>query len=216
MRRLHAYREPMRDAARLLQTESIEIVPILESLDSQDFNRPTVCDLWSVRDVIAHCAAVLHDLGMGEPGDFTPEANQRGVDLRSTWSLTDLITDLSSGYEAAIHTIDTTPDRFDGIARGEWLHGGDIRDALDMSDAYTSAGVEIAVDLFHDRSTEMKKRAIVTRVDGTLRQFGADTDPVGRLATDTETFVRLCGNRRPDPSRWTGDGVEAGDFNLYT
>ena len=31
--------------------------------------------------------------------------------------------------------------------------------------------------------------------------FGPEVEPAAELFTDTETFVRLCGGRRPDPQR---------------
>ena len=44
----------MRDAALLLQIEAEAYQPLLEGLTPADFDRQTVCDLWSVRDVVAH------------------------------------------------------------------------------------------------------------------------------------------------------------------
>jgi mycothiol maleylpyruvate isomerase-like protein len=70
----------MRDAAQLLQIEASAYRPLLEGLAPNDFDRHTVCDLWSVRDVIAHQSAVLRIINAGEQAVFTAESNQRDVD----------------------------------------------------------------------------------------------------------------------------------------
>ena len=46
-------------AARLLRTEANALLPILRRTPVAAFDRPTICTGWSVRDVLAHCAAAL-------------------------------------------------------------------------------------------------------------------------------------------------------------
>jgi len=205
----------MRDAAQLLQIEAEAYRPLLESLTPADFDKPTVCDLWSVRDVVAHQSAVLKIVASGEQADFTTESNQRDVDDRKTWDVGRLLEELLGGYAAAIAMIDSAGGLLDGFGLAQFVHGGDVRDAVGVSVAFASPGYEIAVELLHDKSTAMKKAPVITRVDGVLRQFGADVDPVGRLVTDSETFVRLCGGRKPDATKWSVDGLSAADFVLY-
>ena len=205
----------MRDAALLLQIEAEAYQPLLEGLTPADFDRQTVCDLWSVRDVVAHQSAVLQIVESGDQASFTPESNQEDVDHRKTWDIGRLLGELFGGYANVIAKIDAAGGALDSFGLAQFIHGGDVRDAVDADDAFASPGHEIAVDLLHDKSTVMKKMPVVTRIDGVLRQFGSDLDPVGRLATDTETFVRLCGGRNPDPTKWSVEGMSAADFVLY-
>ncbi|HDH25289.1 MAG TPA: hypothetical protein ENH00_03720 [Actinobacteria bacterium] len=137
------------------------------------------------------------------------------MDDRKTWDVDRLLAELFGGYEDAIAVIDTAGGLLDGFGLAQFIHGGDVRDAVGATDAFASPGHEIAVDLLHDKSTVMKKAPVITRVDGVLRQFGLDLDPVGRLVTNTETFVRLCGGRNPDDGNWSVEGISAVDFVLY-
>jgi len=51
-------RDPQRPA-RLLRAEHDALLPILHRTPERAFERPTACPGWSVRDVLAHCAAAL-------------------------------------------------------------------------------------------------------------------------------------------------------------
>lgn len=103
----------MRPAAELLLIEADAIRPLLGSLDASQFDLPTVCTGWSVRDVRSHCAAAL----------------------------------------------------------------------------------------------EMVGRA---------RIFGVSGEAIGSLTTDLETFVRLCGGRRPDSDRYQLSDVPAPRHALFS
>ena len=77
----------MRPAAELLVIEAAAIRPILEQTTARQFELPTICTGWSVRDVIAHCGAALTHIANGTLHRFTPEDNQRDVDERRSWRL---------------------------------------------------------------------------------------------------------------------------------
>jgi len=94
------------------------------------------------------------------------------------------------------------------------VHGGDIRDPLGAPDAYTSDGVDLALGLIAERARD---RGIVsTVVDLGDQRVGLGMGPpVGRLACDVETFIRLVAGRRPDPARYSLSGIEADDLLLF-
>jgi len=46
-------------AARLVLVEAAALEPVLRRAPTAVFSLPTVCDGWSVRDVLAHCSAAL-------------------------------------------------------------------------------------------------------------------------------------------------------------
>jgi uncharacterized protein (TIGR03083 family) len=207
---------PMRPAAEILLLEQEALRPVLDAADPRDFARQTICDGWSVRDVLAHCAAALTHAVQGTVHDFSPGANQRDVEQRRSWTLGDVLEELYRGYHGAAHAIHAAGGALDGIGIGEWIHGGDVREALGAPDAYASAGVELAVELLVERSILQGKKSLVVTVGGVRHSFGVDEDPVGTVLADEETFVRLCGGRRPDPDRYELDGCTEADLLLFS
>ncbi len=206
----------MRAAARILLLEAEALRPVLEAAPAESFDRPTVCDGWSVRDVLAHCGAALSRTAGGNLHRFTPDDNQRDVDERRAWPLGDVLAELFAGYEAAAAAIDAARGPLDGIGLGEWVHGGDVREALGARDPYGSAGIDLAVDLLAERSARMGKPPVAVRVGDRELRFGGLGDPAATLRTDAATFVRLCAGRGPDRARYELTGVSPGDLVLFS
>ena len=207
----------MRDAGRLLLLEAEALPAILGRARPEDFDRPTTCPDWSVRDVLAHCGAALSGLVQGTSGSFSPEANQREVDDRAVWPLDRVLDELFGSYAAAAEIIDGLGGQGDGIGLGEWIHGGDVRDPLGEPDAYASVGIELAVPLISARSAGRGTPAVEVTVGGERVAFGAG-DPVATLTVDdVATFVRLVAGRAPDPARFRLDGaVTPTDLLLFS
>ncbi len=195
----------MRPAARILLLEAEALRPILEAAPPDAFDRPTVCDGWSVRDVLAHCGAALTRTATGDLHRFKPEDNQADVDARKTWALADVIAELLAGYHDAAAAIDAAGGSLDAIGLGEWVHGGDVREALDVPGAYASSGLELALGSLAERSDR----------DGRRLRFGPAGEPAGGLRADAETFVRLTAGRRPDPERYDLTGADPADLALF-
>jgi Mycothiol maleylpyruvate isomerase N-terminal domain len=118
-------RDPHRPA-RLLQAERDALLPILHRTPDRAFDRPTACPGWSVRDVLAHCAAALSRVAAGNLHAFTPALNELDVAKRRAWPLTDILAELSAGYQEAGKAITDAGGKLDVIAPGEWLHGGGL------------------------------------------------------------------------------------------
>ena len=205
-----------RSAARLLLIEAEAIRPILDATPPAHFDRPTVCEGWSVRDVLAHCASALTRTAGDDLHGFTPAENERDVDERRGRTLEIVIAELFSGYEGAAAAIDAAGGALDGIGLGEWIHGGDVREALAVGTPYVSGGVSIAVELAVERSRAQGRPRLDLLVDGTPLAFGSGDEVVGSVDTDLETFVRLCGGRRPDPGRFRATNCGAADFVLFS
>ncbi len=205
----------MRPAAELLVIEAAAIRPVLEQATARDFDRPTVCTGWTVRDVIGHCGAALTHIADGTLHGFTPQDNQRDVDERRTWPLRKVLGELFRGYDGAAQAIEVANGRLDGIGLGEWIHGGDIREALDQPHAYSSPGVHLATALLVERSRTRATTTVDVHLESGHAIFGPEVEPAAELFTDTETFVRLCGGRRPDPQRYELSGADTGDLLLF-
>jgi uncharacterized protein (TIGR03083 family) len=202
-------------AARLLLLEAAAIEPILQSLAGDQFELPTVCDGWSVRDVLAHCGAALTRTATGDLHTFSAEENQTDVEDRRDRPIADVVEELINGYLSAAAVIEGADGTLDGIALGEWMHGGDVRDALSLPGAYASEGIGLALELLVERSRRMGKPAVEVNLPDRSLDFGSGA-AMGALTTDVETFVRICGGRRPDPGRYTIDGdVDIADLVLF-
>lgn len=148
--------------------------------------------------------------------DFSPDANQRDVDERRAWPLGAVLDESFFGYRDAARAVDLAGGALDGIGIGEWLHGGDVREALGAPGPYASAGVELAVDLLVERSIALGRPSLVVTVSGGRHSFGAGEDPVGSVVADQASFVRLCGGRRPDPARYRLSGCTEADMLLFS
>lgn len=116
---------------------------------------------------------------------FTPEENERDVALRRPWPLTAVLDELRRFYGDAAAAVAAAGGRLDVLACGEWVHGGDVREALGWSDAYASDGVEDAV-----------------------LELGSGTGPAADLVCDRATLVRLSAGREVDSARFTLDSLE--------
>lgn len=207
----------MRPGAELLLIEAEALAAVLAETPPAAFDNPTVCTGWSVRDVLAHCGAALTAAATGDLHRFSPEDNQRDVDERRTWPLDDVLAELLTGYRDAATAIDAADGRLDGIAIGEWIHGGDVREAVGAPRPYASAGVELALGLLIERSRRAAATTMTVDLGDQVLTFGpTDSEPTARLDTDVETFVRLCGDRRPDPARYRLTGAAPADVVLFT
>jgi uncharacterized protein (TIGR03083 family) len=206
---------PTTTAGRLLMIEARALPPILGRAPAAAFDRPTVCTGWSVRDVLAHCSAALHHVARGTRHGFSPEENQIDVDERRPWPLERLIDELVAGHTAAAPVVDAAGGRLDGVALGEWVHGGDVREPLGESDAYVSAGSELALELLIARGHRLP--LVTVHLPEQTFTIGSIDPPGGpaRLDTDLESLVRLLSGRRPDPERYVLEGVEAEELVLF-
>lgn len=193
-------------APRLLRTEAAALIPILRATPGDAFARPTVCPGWSVRDVLSHCSAALAAVASGSLHRFTPEDNEVDVAARRPWPLEDVLDELERGYEAAAEAIERAGGTLDDIALGEWVHGGDVRDAFELPDAYASAGIDDALTLIEARSKSRHAARVDVHTGGRKLEFG-EGDMQGALHADAATFVRLVAGRRPDPAQFTLTGV---------
>lgn len=204
----------MRPAAEILLIESAALRAVLASTPREYLDRPTVCTGWSVRDVLAHCGAALTATAAGTTHSFSPADNERDVVERRSWPLDAVLAELYAGYSGAAVAIDVAAGALDGVGLGEWVHGGDVREALGSDDAYTSPGIELALPLLLERSALRRAPHVEVVIGDATHRFGVG-GRIGALATDLETFVRLCGNRRPDPGRYRIDGATPQDLVLF-
>ncbi|WP_210577872.1 maleylpyruvate isomerase family mycothiol-dependent enzyme [Streptomyces sp. GESEQ-4] len=207
---------------RLLITERDTLIPLLRERPDTDFARPVAaCPGWSVRDVLAHCSAALLRVveSRFENDVFSPEANDRDIAERADWTNARVVDELERGMTDAGPVIAASGGAFDGIALGEWVHAGDVREAWGEPGAYAGPGLPYALTLL----------AAVTRERGHL-PLHADLDDVdepvrlgdvsgtrtpARFIGDAATLVRLYSGRTTAGASYELAGVKETELNIF-
>ncbi len=202
---------------RLLEIESDTLLPILHRTPPEDFDRATACPAWSVRDVLAHCQAALSRAATDQLNAFTPELNQLDVDERRTWPLPRLLAELEKSYSEAAPAIAAAAGRLDPLALGEWLHGGDVRDALGEPQAYESGGFDDACILLVDRTRRRATPLVEVSLPGTTLSIGVGSPdrPPASLVTGRGTLMRLIAGRATAPSDYELTGATIDELVVF-
>ena len=203
-----AARDPQRPQ-RLLRTEHDTLLPILHRTPEEAFGNPTACPGWPVRDVLAHCAAALTRVATGRLHAFTPELNEIDVAQRRDWPLPRLLSELERGYTGAGTVIAGAGGRLDPIALGEWMHGGDVRDALGEPLAYESDGFQDACALLADWARRQEVPLVEAHLPGTALRLGVPVPgrPPATLVTGRATLMRLFAGRPAKPADYQLTGA---------
>ena len=207
---------------RLLVVERDALVPVLRGRSEADFAVATVaCPGWSVRDVLAHCSAALMRVveNRFEEGVFSPESNDRDIAERADWTDAQVVDELERGMTEAGPVIAKAGGALDGIALGEWVHAGDVREALGEPGAYAGAGLPDALRLLVRLSRERRRvplHADLDDVDEPLR-LGDPTapSPPARYIGDAATLVRLYAGRSAEGASYELAGAEAEELNIF-
>ncbi|MFD5855122.1 maleylpyruvate isomerase family mycothiol-dependent enzyme [Streptomyces chartreusis] len=218
---VHDVRDPELPG-RLLVVERDALVPLLRGRPAADFALPTVaCPGWSVRDVLAHCSAALMRVveGRFEEGVFSPECNDRDIAERAEWSDARVVDELERGMTEAGPVIAGAGGALDGVALGEWVHAGDVREVLGAPGAYAGDGLPDALRLLTWLTRERRLvpvHADVDDVDEPLRLGDqAAPRPPARYIGDAATLVRLYAGRSVDGAGFELVGVEAKELNIF-
>ncbi|MFF3330350.1 maleylpyruvate isomerase family mycothiol-dependent enzyme [Streptomyces sp. NPDC002888] len=218
---VHDVRDPELPG-RLLVTERDLLVPLLRARSEADFDLPVAgCPGWSVRDVLAHCSAVLTRVveSRFEKGVFSPEANDRDIAERAEWSNARVVDELERGMTEAGPVIAKADGVLDMIALGEWVHAGDVREAFGEPGAYGGAGLPEALALLA-RATRVKGhvplQADLDDVDEPLRLGGVAGDRTpARFIGEAATLVRLYAGRSVAGASYELAGAEEGELNIF-
>jgi uncharacterized protein (TIGR03083 family) len=216
----HGVRDPELPG-RLLAAERDVLMPLLRGRPEEDFAVRTCCPGWTVRHVLAHCSAALSRVveSRYEEGVFSPEANDRDIAERDGWSVAEVVDELERGMTDAGPVIAKAGGVLDGVALGEWVHAGDVREAWGEPGAYGGAQVGLALDLLawitRDRG-HLALHADLDDVDEPLL-LGAPSGerPPARYIGDATTLVRLYAARPLTGTRYELAGAAEAELNLY-
>ncbi|MFG3007643.1 maleylpyruvate isomerase family mycothiol-dependent enzyme [Streptomyces calvus] len=218
---VHDVRDPELPG-RLLAVERDELVPLLRGRADADFALPVAaCPGWTVRDVLAHCAAAFTRVRERrfEEGVFSPEANDRDIAERAEWSDQRVVDELERGMTEAGPLIAGAGGALDALALGEWVHAGDVREALGEPGAYAGAGLPYALTLLAQvtgRRGHLPLHADLDDADEPLRlgDFSGERPPA-RYIGDGPTLVRLYTGRPVHAAAYELAGVEAEELNIF-
>lgn len=206
----------LRPAAEILLIAVEEFERVLDTA-ADDLDLPTPCEAWSLRDVVAHCSGSLLRAVENRLHLFTPADNQIDVEERRSWPFADVRTELEETAGPAASIIDAAGGKLDGIGLGVWVHAGDIREAIDLKDAYAGPGLDLGLALLAERSERKLPFALdVDLGERNLRLGIKETDPVGTLTTDADTLVRLTAGRQPLTGLYQLSGVAAAELALFS
>ncbi|KAB2589508.1 maleylpyruvate isomerase family mycothiol-dependent enzyme [Streptomyces arboris] len=222
---------PVRDPelpGLLLRTERDVFLPLLRATPESAYALRTACPGWTVRHVLAHCAAALTRVVEDrlEKGVFSPESNERDIEERDGLPLPALLDELERGMTEAGPVIAAAGGKLDGVALGEWVHAGDVREAWGLDGAYAGRGLAYALGLLEGVAYRKEMPQIVADVDldvdlegwGGPRPLGvplSEGRPAGRYRGDGPTLIRLYANRPLVGTRYELHGVREGDLHLF-
>ncbi|MFE9773945.1 maleylpyruvate isomerase family mycothiol-dependent enzyme [Streptomyces sp. NPDC005931] len=218
---VHHVRDPELPG-RLLTVERDALIPLLRARNDADFTLPVAaCPGWTVRDVLAHCSAAFTRVleNRFERGVFSPESNDRDIADRAGWENQRVVDELERGMTGAGPVIARAGGVLDVLALGEWVHGGDVREALGERGAYTGEGLPYALTLLAHVTRErghLPLHADLDDADEPLR-LGDPTGerPPARYIGSGATLVRLYAGRPLDGAVYELAGVEAGELNIF-
>ncbi|WP_306322910.1 MULTISPECIES: maleylpyruvate isomerase family mycothiol-dependent enzyme [unclassified Streptomyces] len=217
-----AVRDEARDPelpGRLLTAERDVLVPLLRSRPDADFELRTACPGWTVRDVLAHCSAALTRVveGRFEEGVFSPESNDRDIAERAEWSHQEVVDELERGMTGAGAAIAAAGGVLDGVALGEWVHAGDVREAFGEPGAYAGVGLPMALELMVRVSRERGSVPLHADVDDLDEPLllGAPGAPPARYIGGAATLVRLYAGRPVVGTRYELAGAAEPELNLF-
>jgi uncharacterized protein (TIGR03083 family) len=203
---------------RLLVAERDELMPLLRVLPEDAFALRTCCPGWTVRHVLAHCAAALRRAieGRLEKGAFTPEGNDRDIADLAHLSVPGLLDELERGMTGAGPAIAAAGGALDALSLGEWVHAGDVRDALGEPGAYGGQQLDMALEVLAVQSRVRRGPRLTARLDdGRGLQLGLEEEGEGGYRGDGPTLIRLYAGRPLTGTRYELTGLREADLVLF-
>ncbi|MEU3597358.1 maleylpyruvate isomerase family mycothiol-dependent enzyme [Streptomyces sp. NPDC006798] len=214
---------PVRDPelpGLLLATERDALIPLLRARPDDDFELRTCCPGWTVRHVVAHCAAALSRVveSRYEKDVFSPESNDRDIAALADRSNRDLVDELERLLTAAGPVIAAAGHgRLDGVGFGEWVHAGDLREALGEPGAYEGDAQGPALALLAALSRAGRAQPLLARLDGhgSPLVLGADSPEPAVYTGSAATLIRLVTGRPLTGTRYRLAGAREADLAFF-
>ncbi|MFD0356600.1 maleylpyruvate isomerase family mycothiol-dependent enzyme [Streptomyces sp. NPDC127110] len=206
---------------RLLRTERDALLPLLRRTPEAAYGLRTACPGWTVRDVLAHCAAALVRIVEGrlEEGVFLPAANAADVAERVDWPLERIVDELERGLTEAGPVIARGDGTLDPVALGEWIHAGDVRAALGEPGEYAGASLPLALPLLRMVSRRRETPRLHADIGGPGGPLVLGNEvpgrPPARYRGDAATLIRLYSGRPLVATRYELAGAAEAELLVY-
>ena len=189
-----------------LTEERERLVTFLQTLPQDAWERASLCEGWTVRDVVAHLVGNCADTLAGTLADFgTEQFNRRQVDARATATPEDLLAEWAdvgprveeflAGFPAEVWDVVvpqigiSTRTGVQRLLEDLWIHAHDIRLPLGAPPT-PGPGVEAALDTIAE---ELPARAAAFAPGaGTIALDLGERRT--RIALDGDTTVRISGD----------------------
>ncbi|MGW5868747.1 maleylpyruvate isomerase family mycothiol-dependent enzyme [Streptomyces sp. NPDC055239] len=207
---------------RLLRSERDALIPLLRDADDAAYDIRTCCPGWTVRHVLAHCGSALMRVveSRFEKGVYSPESNERDIAERVDWSNSRVVDELERGMTEAGPFITASKGRLDGVAIGEWVHAGDVREAWGLPGAYGGAGLPDALRLLAEHSRRTEAVPLHADIDGIDEPLILGTNDgkrsPARYIGDAPTLIRLYTGRPLAGTRYELAGAVEGELPIFS
>ncbi|KIF07386.1 MDMPI_N domain containing protein [Streptomyces sp. RSD-27] len=205
----------------LLRTERDALIPLLRRTPEVSYGLRTACPGWTVREVLAHCAAALVRIVEDrlEEGVFLPAANAADVAERAHWPVGRIVDELERGFSEAGPVIAAGDGRLDTVALGEWIHAGDVREALGEPAAYAGDSLALALPLLRTASRRRETPRLIADLGGRtgVLELGNEVDgrPPARFSGDAATLIRIYSGRPLVATRYELAGATEAELLIY-
>jgi uncharacterized protein (TIGR03083 family) len=151
-----------KEIATAMRDERTRLVSYLEALPEPAWDKPTLCEGWTVRDMVAHLIGNAADIvAQNIEGAGSVEYNQRQIAERAGRSPAELLAEWAEAgpaFEAAIEALDDTfwntpylefgtiGQALQRFVEDIWVHGQDIRIPLG-DEPITGPGLDATLDI---------------------------------------------------------------------
>ena len=206
-----------KEIASAMRDERTRLVSYLESVPESAWDKQTLCEDWTVRDLVSHLIGNAADIAaLNLDGIGSVEYNQRQIDERSGRSPAELLVEWAEqgpAFEALIEALDDefwSSDYLEFGSIGEalqrlvediWVHAQDIR--IPLGDApSTGPGLDATLDCI---ARELPKRcarlapsvgSLRLATGGTTRHVTVGSDGVALDVTGEPVAVAFAGTGR--------------------
>jgi uncharacterized protein (TIGR03083 family) len=205
------------ELAAAMKDERTRLVSYLESLPEAAWDKPTLCEGWTVRDLVAHLIGNAADIvAQNLDGAGSPEYNQRQLDERSDCSPAELLREWAEAgpaLEAAIEALDdalwnapylelgTVGEALQRLVEDIWVHAQDIRIPLG-DEPSIGPGLDAALDVVaRELSTRCARLApgvgsVRITTDQSVREVAAGDAGVAVEVTGDPIAIALAATGR--------------------
>lgn len=216
-----------KELAAAMRDERTRLVSYLESVPEAAWDKQTLCDGWTVRDMVAHLVGNAADVvAQNLDGVGSAEYNQRQIDERAGRSPAELLAEWSTAGPALEESMEALDDAFwntpyepwgtvgealQRLVEDIWVHGQDIR--LPLGDDPTAGpGLDATLDCI---ARELPKRCArlapavgsvrIVTVDG-VREAKTGQDGVALEITGDPIAIAFAGTGRVQLASAESDG----------